>query len=157
MKASNTQQKPWLTPIYQAKRERTVRLVRLAIEELQKKKQRVTLAAICSTSKHLDSEHKGISQSAIITNEDARRLFDQAKHIGRVNNRRARKSVSRSNLARLAVGRDTPAARRRLLRLTKNELVDRLTFIELEYADLHDRYARLSLGLVGEPTLSEDG
>lgn len=150
MKTTTTQHKPWLAPIYKARRERTVKLTRLAIEELQSNNQRVTLAAICSTSIALDSEKKGVSQSAIITNDQARQLFDQAKHKKHGHNRRPHRSVSRSDLARLTVGRDTASARRRLLRLTKHELVERLTIIESEYADLHDRYARLSLGLVGQ-------
>ena len=66
---------PWLQQHYQEKRQRTVRLVKAAVDQLVKEGQAVTIEAICRTSNDLDPEHRGIKKSAILENAEATHII----------------------------------------------------------------------------------
>jgi hypothetical protein len=60
--------------VYAKFRQRTVDLVKQSVDALRKDKQRVSLATVAAKSKDLDTEGngKGISESAILDNPEAR-------------------------------------------------------------------------------------
>ncbi len=63
---------PWLeTSVYEPLRQRTVQLVTQSVDALLKDKQPVSLATISTKSKELDPDHRGISESAILDNQEA--------------------------------------------------------------------------------------
>ena len=65
---------PWLEEkVYAKLRQRTVSLVKQSIDALLKDKQRVSLSTVVAKSKDIDTEGngKGISESAILDNEEA--------------------------------------------------------------------------------------
>lgn len=70
---------PWLEEkVYVRLRQRTFDLVKRSVDALREGKQRVSLATIVAKSKELDTEGngKGISESAILDNEEARAYYE---------------------------------------------------------------------------------
>jgi hypothetical protein len=57
---SPMQERPWLKQYHQARQQRTVELVKAAVDQLLKDGQTVTLEAICTRSREVDAEGKGI-------------------------------------------------------------------------------------------------
>jgi hypothetical protein len=71
---------PWLEEkVYAKLRQRTVHLVKQSVDALRQDKQRVSLATVAAKSKELDVEgnSKGISESAILDNQEARVYYEQ--------------------------------------------------------------------------------
>ena len=69
---------PWLEEkVYAKLRQRTVDLVRQSVNALLKDKQRVSLSMVVAKSKEIDPEHRGISESAILDNQEARAYYKQ--------------------------------------------------------------------------------
>jgi hypothetical protein len=68
---------PWLEEkVYAKLRQRTVDLVKQSVGTLLKDKQRVSLTTVAAKSKELDSEHRGVSESAILDNKEARAYYE---------------------------------------------------------------------------------
>jgi hypothetical protein len=71
---------PWLEEkVYAKLRQRTVDLVRQSVDALLKDKQRVSLSTVAAKSKELDTEGngKGISESAILDNQEAKTYYER--------------------------------------------------------------------------------
>jgi len=65
--------KLWLKEkVYEPKRRRTVELVKRSVDALMKEHKRVSLATLCARSREVDSDRRGVSESAILKNEEAR-------------------------------------------------------------------------------------
>ncbi len=72
--------RPWLEEkVYVRLRQRTVALVKCSVDALRKDKQRVSLSTVAAKSRELDVEGngKGISESAILDNQEARMYYEQ--------------------------------------------------------------------------------
>ena len=68
----------WLRDVYERRRRRTVRLVELSITALKRTGEQPSITAIARVSKTVDlGESKGISESAILHNEEAYALYRQ--------------------------------------------------------------------------------
>lgn len=70
---------PWLEEkVYARLRQRTVDLVKRSVDALRKDKQRVSLATVAAKSKELDTEGngKGVSESTILDNQEARAYYE---------------------------------------------------------------------------------
>src|ERR1700682_3662678 len=68
----------WLGEVYKRRRRRTVRLVELSIATLERAGEKPSLAAIARVSKTVDpKEPRGISESAILHNEEAFAFYHQ--------------------------------------------------------------------------------
>jgi hypothetical protein len=138
----------WLGKVYERRRRRTVRLVELSIATLERSGKRPSLAAIALISKTVDpADPVGVSQSAILHNEEAFALYRQ--HADR-NRRPTRKpsppprlvDIGGDNRMRVSADRDRARARRRYLRASKADLVERLLVAEQVYAEMEDRWLR---------------
>lgn len=137
----------WLRDkVYTPKKQRTVELVTHAVEVLKGGKQRISLAAISRKTKEIDPTGVGISESAILTNEAAYACYRQ--HCSW-----KRRSASRSYQAKAEnqvqirpalLDRDVARVRQRYLRLSKNELVERLIAVEQAYAEQEERWLQAS-------------
>ena len=69
---------PWLeTSVYEPLRQRTIQLVKQSVDALLKGKERVSLSTIALKSKEFDPDHRGISESAILDNQQARAYYEQ--------------------------------------------------------------------------------
>lgn len=144
------QPRPWLQKHYQEKRERTVRLVKAAVDQLIKEQQTVTIEAICRKSTEVDPDSRGVKKSAILENLEAHAYY--CEHSTSYRNARARKrqgtkkqerKVSEAPPLRIDSNRDVDRVRYRYLQLTKAEMVERLLIVEQAYADVHQQLAHL--------------
>jgi hypothetical protein len=138
---------PWLGEVYERRRRRTVHLVELSIGALSRAGARVSLAAIARVSKTVDpADPDGISESAIVHNDEAYAIYSQ--HAERKRQTKQQASAGRRTTTygnghiRVSADRDHGRVRQRYLRASKAELVDRLLTAEQAYADVENRWLR---------------
>jgi hypothetical protein len=136
---------PWLEEkVYTKLRQRTVALVRQSVDALRKDKQRVSLATVAARSKELDTEGngKGISESAILGNREARTYYEQHRSWRGSSRKRAKSPAVASPPSSGAVklGRDEQRARQRYLRMSKEALVERLITTERTVSKQRERW-----------------
>jgi len=132
----------WLQEqVYAPKKQRTTDLVKRSIEHLHKERQRISLASIVATSKIIDSTGQGVSESAVLNNEEARMLYEQHRTWNGPP-RRPSSTTKKVRGTRISTkgGRDQEQARQRYLRFSKAELVDRLLTVEAAYAEQEQRW-----------------
>jgi hypothetical protein len=148
MNAELKQPHPWLQKHYQEKRDRTVRLVKAAVDQLVKEKQTVTIEAICRKSLEIDAEGRGVKKSALLENQEAHAYYRE--HSASYRAAQARKRTGKSAKAsvqahplRIDPQRDVERVRYRYLQMTKPEIVERLLQVEQAYAELSEQQARL--------------
>jgi hypothetical protein len=124
------------------KRRRTIDLVHQSVDALRKNKQRVSLVTIAAKSKELDPEHRGISESAILDNQEARAYYEQHRSWRGSSRTRVKPLAMASPAQPPAVkpGRDEQRVRQRYLRMSKEALIDRLITIERTLADQRERW-----------------
>jgi hypothetical protein len=136
---------PWLEEkVYAKLRQRTVDLVKQSVDALRKDKQRVSLATIAAKSKELDTEGngKGISESAILDNQEARAYYEQQRSWRGSSRKRAKPlaMVSPASSGAVKPGRDEQWVRQRYLRMSKEMLVERLITAERTLAEQRERW-----------------
>ena len=136
---------PWLEEkVYAKLRQRTVDLVKQSVDALRKDKQRVSLATIAAKSKELDTEGngKGISESAILDNQEARAYYEQQRSWRGSSRKRAKPLAMASPASSGAVkpGRDEQRVRQRYLRMSKEMLVERLITAERTLAEQREHW-----------------
>ena len=133
----------WLQEqVYMPKRQRTIDLVQQSVDALRKDKHRVSLATVAAKSKELDADHRGISESAILDNQEARAYYEQYRSWQGSPRKRARPLVVASPASSEAVkpGRDEQRVRQRYLRMSKEALVSRLITAERTVAEHRERW-----------------
>src|SRR5260370_3975937 len=139
--------RPWLKRLHQEKRERTVRLVKAAVDQLMQEGQTVTLEAIGARSRALDPEGKGIKKAAIIGNAEAYAYY--RKHSvpyrsGRGQQRRKGRQLGMATTpSRIHPDRDVQRVRQRYLLQHKEDIVDRLLAVEQELGKAQQQLASL--------------
>jgi len=127
--------------VYEPKRQRTVDLVKSSVDELLKEKQRVSLASVATKSKEIDPEGRGISESAILDNDEARVYYESHRSW-----RGSRRKRSNSNPSPVTAGRvvkldrDVARVRQRYLQRSKEALVEQLLLLEQAYAESEERW-----------------
>ncbi len=134
---------PWLEEkVYARLRQRTVDLVKRSVDALRKDKQRVSLSTIAAKSKELDPEHRGISESAVLDNQEARAYYEQHRSWRGSPRKRAKPLVVAALVSSRAVkpGRDEQRVRQRYLRMSKEALVERLIAVERTVAEQQERW-----------------
>jgi hypothetical protein len=128
--------------VYLPKRRRTINLVHQSVEALCSEKARVSLASIAAKSRELDPTGAGISESAILTNEEARAYYEHHRSWKR--QRRlptsSQKAEKRIPTGSVKLTRDEVRARQRYQRLSKAALVDRLLAAERSAAEWEQRW-----------------
>ena len=133
----------WLQEqVYMPKRQRTIDLVHQSVDALRKDKQRVSLATVATKSKELDSEYRGISESAILDNQEARAYYEQHRSWQGSPKKRAKPLAVASPASPGSVkpSRDEQRVRQRYLRMSKEVLVDRLIAVERLHAQERERW-----------------
>lgn len=136
---------PWLEEkVYAKLRQRTVDLVKQSIDALLKDKQRVSLATVVARSKELDIEGngKGISESAILDNQEARAYYEQYRS-WQGNRKRRAKPLAVASPAQpgpVKPDRNEQRACQRYLRMSKETLVERLLAVERAAAQERERW-----------------
>jgi hypothetical protein len=140
----------WLKRHYEEKRQRTVKLVKTAVDHLMSARQAVTIEAICRTSAALDPEGRGVKKSAVLENPEAHAYYRQhsasyqaAQTRKRQRTRKGKPMGLAAQPLRIDSERDVGRARYRYLQMTKPEIVERLLQVEHAYAESQERLARL--------------
>jgi hypothetical protein len=141
-----TTTRPWLKKYHEARRQRTVDLLKATVDRLLADGQTVTLEAICARSHEVDPEGRGIKKAGILGNAEAHAYY--RKHSvtyrsGRGQQRRKRKVSISTQPSRIDPDRDIQRVRQRYLQQTKDNLVERLIAVEQEYAACQQQLARL--------------
>ena len=134
---------PWLEEkVYAKLRQRTVDLVRQSVDALCKDKQRVSLATVAAKSKDLDPERRGVSESAILDNQEARAYYEQHRSWRGSSRKRAKPLVVAPPVQPpgIKLGRDEQRVRQRYLRMSKEALVARLLTAERTLAEQRERW-----------------
>lgn len=133
----------WLAEqVYQPKRQRTVDLVHQSVDALRRERVRISLASIAARSRELDPDGVGISESAILTNEEARAYYEQQrswKHQRRPPTSTPKPKI-RPESSSIKLTRDEVRVGQRYQRLSKKELVDRLLVAERSAAEWEQRF-----------------
>ena len=132
----------WLQEqVYAPKKQRTIDLVKRSIEGLLKEGQAISLASIAAISKSIDPTGQGISESAVLNNEEARSLYEQHRTWkGPLRHSPNTTKKVRATQISTKADRDQEQARQRYLRFNKAELVDRLLAAEHAYAEQEQRW-----------------
>jgi hypothetical protein len=134
---------PWLEEkVYAKLRQRTVYLVKQSVDALRLDRQRVSLASVATRSKELDPEHRGISESAILDNAEARTYYEQHRSWQGNRKKRAKPlaAVSSAQPGPVKPDRNEQRARQRYLRMSKEALVERLLIVERTSAQERERW-----------------
>jgi hypothetical protein len=147
--------RPWLQKHYQEKRERTIRLVKAAVDQLIKEQQAVTIEAICRKSTEVDPDGRGIKKSAILENKEAHAYYCEhstsyrnAQTRKRQGTKKRERKTALAQPLRIDPNRDRDRVRYRYLQLTKAEMVERLLIVEQAYVDVHQQLAHLQFQLL---------
>jgi hypothetical protein len=147
---SRAEDRPWLKEkVYAPKRQRTVELVKSAVDCLLKDKRRVSLASVAARSKELDPEGRGISESAILNNEEARQYYEQHRAWkGKSRKRPTRSKDALEIISPIKLDRDLSRARYRYLKMSKAELAARLLAVEQKYAEQEEQWLQVNEDLM---------
>jgi hypothetical protein len=134
----------WLVEqVYGPRRERTVGLVRAALEALRRRGERISLATLAAATRAVDPDGCGVSESGILTNPEAYQAYVAVRSW---QGHRPRRSPKRAAYAPTVPphpvnpGRDQMRVRQRYLRLSKATLAERLLRLEQAYAEVHARW-----------------
>src|SRR5215470_11825218 len=108
---SHERVRPWLEQHYQTTRQRTVNLVKNAVDQLVKDKRPVTIETICQQSQQLDPQGKGIKKAGILGNAEAYAYYQQHRTSRTVTQRRALPKAGSTHRLPTDSGRDLGAVR----------------------------------------------
>jgi hypothetical protein len=142
--------RPWLEQHYQITRQRTVHLVKAAVDQLIKEGRSVTIESIGKWSQQLDPQGKGVKKAGILGNEEAYAYYQQHRTSRAATPRRASHKAGSAHHLPTDPGRDLGAVRRRYLRERKPDLVERLLFVEQAYIESQQQLARLQFELLDQ-------
>jgi uncharacterized protein YjbI with pentapeptide repeats len=133
----------WLQEqVYTPKRQRTIDLVHQSVDALRRDKQRISLTTVVSKSKELDVKHRGVSESAILDNPDARSYYEQYRSWRGTPRKRTKSPIVTPSASPGVVkpGRDEQRVHQRYLRMSKEALVERLIAVERTLAEQRERW-----------------
>jgi hypothetical protein len=134
---------PWLEEkVYARLRQRTIDLVKRSVDALRMNKRRVSLSTVAAMSKELDPEHRGVSESAILDNQEARAYYEQHRSWRGSPRKRAKPLAVASPASPRSVkpDRDEQRVRQRYLRMSKETLIARLISAERTVAEQRERW-----------------
>src|SRR5947209_6945937 len=143
LESSKSEPHPWLEEkVYARLRQRTVDLVKQSVDALSLDKRRISLATVAAKSKELDADHRGISESAILANQEARAYYEQHRSWRGSPRKRAKPLAAAQTASPRSVkpGRDEQRVRQRYLRMSKDVLVERLITAERTLAEQRERW-----------------
>jgi ribosomal protein S21 len=146
------QARSWLQTHYEMKRERTVMLVRKAIDSLRKEGSSITIETVCQRSQLLDPQKRGIGKAGILGNAEAYAYYQQyrtsrPRRQGPATGRSHQKATTAYRLP-TNLNRDLKQVRRRYLREQKSDLVERLLYVEQAYVESQQQLAHLQFKLI---------
>lgn len=151
--------RPWLREqVYEPKRTRTFELVKKCVDALHERGEPVSLLRIVAESKALDEKGVGVAHSTILQHERANAYYQQY---------RTSKSVTTTNRSSEIINSDAPPApvklnrdlgkvKKRYMKMSKHELINKLISTEQGYASLHKDWVNLNQQLFAEISEMQD-
>ncbi len=117
-------------------------MVRQSVDALLKDRQRVSLSTITIKSKELDPDHRGISESAILDNQEARAYYEQHRNWRGSRKKRTKPPAGAppASPGLVKFGRNEQRVRQRYLRMSKAALAERLIAVERMVAEQRERW-----------------
>lgn len=137
----------WLRErVYEPRRARTAALVRQSVDHLAGQGKRVSLTSIVAQSKILDPEGRGVSQSAILANAEARTYYKAHRSWKNTSRQRSSQQAKPipSAIRPLKPDRDTKRTQQRYMQMNKKELVERLIRVEQQYAEEREQWLQVN-------------
>lgn len=137
--------RPWLTENHKRRSERAIRIGKETIDLLIKKGILVTYSNIAQWSKEVDSEGKGIHGNTIRTNEELYEYYKKhSKTFKQKENSKGNKPQNHLDLEidfrKLKPDRNLDILHRRYMKLSKQELVQRLIQTEQYIAENENKW-----------------
>ncbi|MGG0276531.1 hypothetical protein [Bacillus rhizoplanae] len=136
--------RPWLTQVYKRRNQRSFDLGKKAIDLLVKQGLSVTFSTVSEKTKEIDPEGKGIHWQTVKSNEalyeyykQHSKTYKQRSHSRRSAQKDSHVSVDYEN-AHINADRNRDNALRRLMKLSKMELAQRLFDAEQYIAENRD-------------------
>lgn len=135
-KFSSISERPWLKDNHLASSQRVVKLGQTVIDLLVKASRPVTLSSISEESKKIDTKGKGIHENTIRTNKE---LYDYYKQHSTTYKRKQNSnktssknfsSIEDTDYQKLIHERDPGYLKKKYMKLTKEELVQKLIHAE---------------------------
>jgi hypothetical protein len=143
-----------LEPTYAARRVRTAQLVKQSVDLLLAERARVSLSSVAARSHmpDVDPSGRGISESAILNNADARACYESHRSWKTGRRSPATRHSSQDDAGgpstpRIGGDRDIGRAVRRYRRWHRSELAQRLVHVEQAYASQERYVAQLASNL----------
>jgi len=119
---------------------RTFELVKRSVDVLLEQKERISLASIATTSREVDEVGRGVSESAILNNEQARAYYEQHRSWKGTWRKGSAVTTLPPQPGHVKPDRDLAQVRQRYLRMGKPVLVDRLLAVEQAYAEQQEHW-----------------
>jgi hypothetical protein len=142
----------WLEKHYEATRQRTVGLVKAAVDRLIQDGQTVTIEAICQQSQQLDLQGKGIKKAGWYSWEcGSICVLSTTQYFA------SRQPVTTTYRLPTDSHRDLKQARRRYLRERKADLVERPLPVEQAYIESQQQLARLQFEFLEQQQKAQKG
>lgn len=138
---STKQEKTWLNEINQQRKQRSLELGILAIDQLVQDKKKITYESVSQTSKLIDPEGKGIHTNTIKSNVELREYFLEKRNRKHLKKKITATDVSSThfpNFMSLKPERDVTRLKKQYMTMKKEDLIDRLIQIE-EYVAVHNK------------------
>lgn len=145
------QRRPWLHALHAARRQRTLSLVKSAVDRLVQEKQPVTIEAVCRLTREFDPQRKGVQKSGVLQNAEAHAYYCQHSATYRSSrswrDRKPARTTTQAAPPKVKLDRNVDRVHRRYRLFSKAELVDRLVATEQAYAETQQQVARLQFEL----------
>ncbi len=152
--------RPWLKKHHEARRQRTVDIVKATVDRLVREGQTVTIEAICNLSPEVDPQGKGIKKAGVLDNLVAHAYYREHSASYQLAQRRKRRQAGKRQMvtqpARIDPNRDVSRVRSRYMQQTKADLVERLLTVEQAYAESQQQLARLQFQLLEQQQKLEE-
>ncbi len=140
-----TEAPAWLKEkVYEVKKQRTATVVKAAVDALRAVNKRISLAAIAAISASVAPEGKGVSESAILTNVEARAYYNKHRSWKPPHSCAVAPVTQHAAVPRIKPGRDLNAVRKRYGRRSKTDLVAALIAVEEALVNAEQRWLRLN-------------
>ncbi|MFJ7980112.1 hypothetical protein ACIQ1D_07410 [Lysinibacillus xylanilyticus] len=138
-------ERPWLTENHKRRSERAIRIGKETIDQLIKKGVPITYSNVAKWSKEVDFEGKGIHANTIRTNEQLYNYYKQhSKTFKQKGNSKGSEQHKNSDFAidfrRLKPDRNLEILHRKYMKLSKQELVQRLIQTERYIAENENKW-----------------
>lgn len=152
LNATKNTSRPWLKQHHQATRQRTITLVKTAVDRLLQEGKTVTLEAICTLSREVDPEGKGITKAGVLGNAEAHAYYRKhsttyQRGLGYQRRKGRNKRVATIPL-RVGMDRDVARVRQHYLLQPKADLVERLLAVEQELSETQRQLTALQFQML---------